>query len=217
MCEFIVQRLSKATVYYIINFFCVEFVTSNDWTPPPHTLQLPRASSPASLQMRLPTPSWLLSLIIKRRPPKVRAWRISLFFDVFLFGAPNRQTSYRAAKPDHRRLASDHRELQRHWLGAPVYCPWRERAKPVEGRVAAAHFGCCVLCCVLWLWQAHFRYRTLLVEKVEIGPAKMANFSTFITNICCAWAGGTFLHCLRKVSWAHIRNSTMSLTTLVLC
>jgi hypothetical protein len=47
--------------------------------------------------------------------------------------------------------------------------------------VAAAHFGCCVLCCVLWLGQAHF-FATLLVEKVEIGPTKMANFSAFITK-----------------------------------
>jgi hypothetical protein len=80
----------------------------------------------------------------------------SLFFDVSSFGTPNRQTSHCAAKPDHRRLAWDHREPWRHWLEALVYCPWRERAKPVEGRVAAAHFGCCVLCCVLWLWQARF-------------------------------------------------------------
>jgi hypothetical protein len=28
------------------------------------------------------------------------------------------------------------------------------------GRVAAAHFGCCVLCCVLWLLQARFCYLT---------------------------------------------------------
>ncbi len=127
---------------------------------PPHTLQLPRASSPTSLRTRLPTPSWLLSLIIEPRPPKARAWRISLFFDVSSHGAPNRQTSHRADKPDHRRLAWDHREPRRHWMGAPVYCPWRERAKPVEGRVAAAHFGYCVLCCVLWLWQACFSYLT---------------------------------------------------------
>jgi hypothetical protein len=48
----------------------------------------------------------------------------------------------------------DHREPRRHWLVAPIAFPWRdERAKPVEGRVAAAaHFGCwllCVVCCVL--------------------------------------------------------------------
>jgi hypothetical protein len=159
---------------------CAEFVTSNNWMPPPHTLQLPRASSPTSLRTRLPTPSWLLSLIIERQPPKARAWCISLFFDVSSFGAPNRWTSHPVAKPDHRRLAWDHREPRHHWLGAPVFCPWRERATPVEGRVAAAHFGCCVLCCLLWLWQA--RFATLLVEKVEIGPAKMANFSAFITK-----------------------------------
>jgi hypothetical protein len=48
-------------------------------------------------------------------------------------------------------------------------------AKPVEGRVAAAHFGCCVL----W-WQARFSYPT--GRKSEIGPAKMADFSAFITK-----------------------------------
>jgi hypothetical protein len=33
-------------------------------------------------------------------------------------------------------------------LGAPLTLPWRERAKPLGGRAAAAHVGCCVfLCC----------------------------------------------------------------------
>ncbi len=128
--------------------------------PPSHTLQLPRASSPTSLRTQPPTPSWLLSLIIKRRPTKARAWHISLIFNVSSVGAPNRQTSHRAAKPGHRHLAWDHREPRCHWLRALVFSPWRERAKLVEGRVAAAHFGCCVLCCVLWLWQARFCYLT---------------------------------------------------------
>jgi hypothetical protein len=44
--------------------------------------------------------------------------------------------------------------------------------------VAVAHFGCCVL--LLWLCLCDFSYLT--GRKVEIGPAKMANFSAFITK-----------------------------------
>jgi hypothetical protein len=72
----------------------------------------------------------------------------SIFLDASSFRLPNRRTSHCAAKPDHGHLSWDHRDPRRHWLGAPIACPWREMAKPVEGRVTAAHFGCCVLCVV---------------------------------------------------------------------
>ncbi len=38
-------------------FFCIEFVASNDWTPPSHTFQPPHASSQTSFLPRLPTSS----------------------------------------------------------------------------------------------------------------------------------------------------------------
>jgi hypothetical protein len=36
-------------------------------------------------------------------------------------------------------------------LEVPLPYQWRERAKPLKGRVAvaASHVGCCVLCCVV--------------------------------------------------------------------
>ncbi len=52
------------------------------------------------------------------------------------------------------RLAWAHRERTRHELLAPLPYSRRERAKPLEGRVAVVHFGCCVLCvvcCGLWV------------------------------------------------------------------
>ena len=70
---------------------------------------------------------------------------VSLFFDVSLFSAPNRQTSHRAAKPEIRRLARDHRDPRRHWLGTPLLYPYRGQ-KPLEGRAPVDHFWC------LWLF-----------------------------------------------------------------
>jgi hypothetical protein len=53
-------------------------------------------------------------------------------------------------------------------------------AKPVEGKVAAAHFGCCVLCvvCSVFLLTSF----TLTGREAKIGPAKMANFSVPTTE-----------------------------------
>jgi hypothetical protein len=52
-------------------------------------------------------------------------------------------------------------------------------AKPVEGRVAAAHFGCCVCCvlCVVVVTSC-----TLTGRESKIRPAKMADFSALITK-----------------------------------
>ncbi len=72
------------------------------------------------------------------------------FFDVPSFRPPNTRTSHRAAKPDHGRLALDHREPRCHWLVAPIAFPWRDEIEGKAGVAAAAHFGCCVLfvvCC----------------------------------------------------------------------
>jgi hypothetical protein len=51
-------------------------------------------------------------------------------------------------------------EARRQDLGAPMPYQWRERAKPLEGRVAvaAAHVGCCVLCCVVCCDSSKFSY-----------------------------------------------------------
>ncbi len=47
-------------------------------------------------------------------------------------------------------------------------------AKPVEGRVAAAHFGCCVCCILCVVVVTSF---TLTGREAKIGLAKMADFS----------------------------------------
>ena len=67
-------------------------------------------------------------------------------------GVPNKGTGRGTAKPDHGRLAWDHRRPRHHVLRAPLTYPWRERAKSLESRAAVAHVGCfvyCVLCFVL--------------------------------------------------------------------
>jgi hypothetical protein len=76
------RRPSKGNgVFYIYFFSSFEFVTSNDWTPPPHTLQPPRASSPTSILPRPPKTIWLFYLPIKWRPPKAEAPFPLYFFD----------------------------------------------------------------------------------------------------------------------------------------
>jgi hypothetical protein len=45
-------------------------------------------------------------------------------------------------------LAWGHREPRRHALGAPLTCPWNERAKPPRVGQRRLIFGCC---CVLWM------------------------------------------------------------------
>ena len=81
------------------------------------------------------------------RPLKAKAMPITLFFDGVCICISNKGTGSGTAKPDHGRLAWDHRRPQRHVLWAPLTYPWRERAKPLGARVVAAHVGCCVLLC----------------------------------------------------------------------
>jgi hypothetical protein len=132
----------------------------------PHALSRPHTSALTSPLLLPPILSWLLYAIIKRRPPKSRAPPISLFLYASLFGAPNRQTSHRAAKPDHGRLAWD--------IGSSGAIGWwrqqpahEERGpSPLKGRAAAAHVDCCVLslCFVLWLAIEYWFYPFCRVE-----------------------------------------------------
>ncbi len=57
-----------------------------------------------------------------------------------------------------------------------------ERAMPVEGRVAAAHVGCCVLCVVLCAVVVTSPFSYLTGRNKKIGPAKMADESALITK-----------------------------------
>ncbi len=90
----------------------------------------------------------MFPVFINRQPPKAKALPSSLFFDGACVGSPNTGTNHDAAKPDRARLEPAYGKRQHHELAAPLPYPWRVRAKPLEGRVAEAHFG--VVCCVVF-------------------------------------------------------------------
>jgi hypothetical protein len=92
---------------------------------------------------------WLLCLTSERRPPKAETPSLSLIFDGLHFGAPSKRTSCGDRKPATGRLLWTHGESRHQDLGVPLPYPWRERAKPLEGRVAAAHLD--VVSCGLWV------------------------------------------------------------------
>ncbi len=140
----------KATVYFIFLFFCRSICHPQTIIRrPPHTFRRDRVSSIMIPSPLTPTFGWLLRLTSERRPPKAETPSLSLFSDGSRFGAPSRGTSRGDREPATGRLLWTHGESRRQDLGAPLPYPWRERAKPLKGRVAAAHFGCCVFC-VLW-------------------------------------------------------------------
>jgi hypothetical protein len=112
---------------------------------------------------------------MKRRPPKAVAPSLSLFIRVWSFRVQNKGTT--AMPPNHlartARLAWDHRRTLYHVFRAPQTYPWRERAKLPEGRVEAAHVGCCVFCvlCVMLYLLAYlffYYYYYLANQLVEI-------------------------------------------------
>jgi hypothetical protein len=96
-----------------------------------------------------PTFGWLSHLTSERRPPKAETPSLSLIFDGLHFGAPSKRTSRGDREPTTGRLLWTHRESRCQDLGAPLPYLWRERAKPLEGRVAAAHLD--VVGCGLWV------------------------------------------------------------------
>ncbi len=103
-----------------------------------------------------PTFGWLLHLTSERWPPKAETPSLSLFFDGLHFGAPSKGISCGDHKPTTRHLMWTHGESRRQDLGAPLPYLWRERVKLLEGRVVAAHVGCCVL----WLGEIVPQNRT---------------------------------------------------------
>jgi hypothetical protein len=96
-----------------------------------------------------PTFGWLSHLTSERRPPKAETPSLSLIFDGSHFGAPSKRTSRGNREPATGRLLWTHGESQRQDMGGPLPYPWRERVKPLEGRVAAAHLD--VVGCGLWV------------------------------------------------------------------
>jgi len=74
-----------------------------------------------------------LFAIIKRRPPKTRARRSSLFFRAPYSDAPIAGTGNGESATNDPRLLQDHRERRRHELAVPLAYQWRERAKAAGG------------------------------------------------------------------------------------
>jgi hypothetical protein len=151
LCEpLLIGGRPKATVYFIFLFFCHSICHPQMIIRhPPHTFRPDCVSS-----IMIPSPltltfGRLLHLTSKRRPRKAETPSLSLFFNGSRFGAPGKGTSHSDCVPATGHLLWTHGELQCQDLGAPLPYPWRERANPLEGRVVAAHFGCCVFC-VLW-------------------------------------------------------------------
>jgi hypothetical protein len=64
---------------------------------PPYTFRPGRAPSPISLLPRTPTFGWLLCCPTNRWPPKAKVTSLSLIFDVFRFGTPDKGTNSKRA------------------------------------------------------------------------------------------------------------------------
>ncbi len=131
--------------HFFLIFLPLNLPPPNDYMASPHTFCHNRVSSIMIPSPLTPTFGWLLRLTSKRLPHKAKTRSLSLFFNGSRFGAPCKETSCGDREPTTGRLLLTHGESRRQDLGAPLSYPWRERAKPLEGRVAAAHFGCCVL------------------------------------------------------------------------
>ncbi len=112
---------------------------------PPHTFCRDCISSIMIPSLLTPTFGWLLCLTLERQPPKAVTPSLSLCFGGSCFGAPSKGTCCGDREPATGRLLLTHGESRRQDLGVPLPYPWRERARPLESRVAVAHFGCCVL------------------------------------------------------------------------
>ena len=159
-----------ATIFYF-NYFCIApFDVTNNGTPFPLAFHPPRAISPNSLPLLMPTLGWLLCFPFKFWPLKAKATPNTLFFDGVCVGILNRGTGHGTTKPDHGRLAWDHRRPRRHVLWAPLTYPWRERAKPLEGRgwrlmmVVVVCSVLCFVCCVVFAFVIYHYLANQLVE-----------------------------------------------------
>jgi hypothetical protein len=151
LCEpLLIGGHPKPMVFFIFYFFCRSFCHPQMiiWRPP-HTFRRNYVSSMMIPSPLTPTFGWLSCLMSGWRPPKAKTPSLSLIFDGLHFGAPSKRTSHGDRKPATGRLLLTHGESRRQDLGAPLPYPWRERAKPLEGRVRAAHLD--VVGCGLWV------------------------------------------------------------------
>jgi hypothetical protein len=91
---------------------------------------------------------------MKRQPPKAKAMPIAQFFDGVGVSTPNKGTSSRERKPTAGRLQQTHSKPLCLDLRPWQMLPWQKMAKPLEGRVVAAHVGCCVFCVLCYVQVA---------------------------------------------------------------
>jgi hypothetical protein len=129
---------------------------------------------------------WLSRLTLKQWPPKAKTLSLSLIFDGSCFGAPSKRTSCGDREPATGRLLWTHGESQCQDLGAPLPYPWRERGKPLEGRVAAAHLD--VVSCGLWvvgcgLWVVGCGLCCWLVSAVSSIPILFQKKETILSLV----------------------------------
>ncbi len=101
VCKFIDRRPPKVTVYFLFDFILHQICCLQRLDAALPYVQPPCTSSPTSLLPQPPTPSWLLCVTNKRRPPKADAPFSSLFFDVVYFGVPNGNQPARQAITKH--------------------------------------------------------------------------------------------------------------------
>ncbi len=151
LCEpLLIGGRPKATAYFIFLFFCRSICHPQTIIRhPPHMFSRDCISSIMIPSPLTPTFGWLLCLTSERWPPKAKTLSLTLIFNGSRFGAPSKRTSRGDREPTTERLLWTHGELRRQDLGAPLPYPWRERAKLLEGRVAAAHLD--VVSCRLWV------------------------------------------------------------------
>jgi hypothetical protein len=137
--------------------FCVpQFNNQGIETASPHTLYHPLASFPTSIQPLPSTTSWLLGIFIDRQPPKAKATPIPLYFYGVCVSTPNKGTSIRELEPATGRLQWTHSKLLCLDLRPWQMLPWQKMAKPLEGRVAVSHVGCCVFYVVVFCAGPYF-------------------------------------------------------------
>ena len=130
------RRLYKATTY-----FCIYICSTLSSLPqtmvcchPTRSVQVARPPNyPPHRDCGLLTFGWLLRSMFKRRPPKAETLPLSLFFEGFRFGTPNKGTNNDESASNAASLLWAHREQRRQDLVPWRILPWREGAKAAEG------------------------------------------------------------------------------------
>ncbi len=144
MCFFADWRPSKATTYFIFLFLSPYSPPPNDSETLPNTFHRGRAPSPISSPQQTPTFGWLLCFPNQMAATWLRT-RSPLCFSMGCISAP--KTREPTAAPPNPMVRALHGTI-----GSGGAMSWRHRwpthgwrgPKPLEGRVAAAHVGCCV-------------------------------------------------------------------------